>query len=238
MNIDIHYDFGCKLVRGKPGKYSHSFGGDFRYNGTIPQGCPVPVHLLFRLDMSDPVLPFRMDSQFRFLPFFFAFSYDASPLSYRVRSDTEIEILGLDENQYTPDVPCPGFPQYFDSVPISVEPIRYEEHRDIAMYWSVYLHHAVYEAIPPDEIQRLRSLGYPVTRIGRVHDFLQLPRGRPCPNPECENYGVSFCLETIATIPERPFPDLDIWQADGPTIQIVYEICKLCGSIRTYNTYD
>src|SRR5713226_4961082 len=108
--VDISYDFGCKLVRGNPGSYTHTFGGDLRYDGAVPEGCPVPVHLLFRLDLTDPVLPIRIDSEYRFLPLFCAFSYDGSPMSYRVRSDDEIEILGLDFDVYLPDCPYAGFP--------------------------------------------------------------------------------------------------------------------------------
>src|SRR5262249_17976075 len=137
MGVDIHYDFGCKLVEGNPGKYQHSFGGDFRYDGLVPDGCPMPVHLLFRLDLADPVLPFRIDADFRFLPFFYAFRYEASPMSYRVLSDTELEILSLDRDEYTPDFPYPEFPPYLDFFSMNLVPISYEEQRDITMNWFV-----------------------------------------------------------------------------------------------------
>jgi hypothetical protein len=236
--VRIRFDFGSTIVRGKPGSYGHTFGGDIRYGGTVPAGCSAPVHLLYRLDLSDPALPFTVDSEFKFLPFFYAFSYDASPMSYRVLSDHEIEILGIETNVPVPDFPFLGYPQCFDSLPVKVVPVTYQEQRDITMAWYVYEHPEVYEAIPPDEIQRFQALGYPITRIGRIHDLLQRPRGEPCPNPACERHGYGYCLETIATIPEKPFNDLDLWQSNGSTIQIVYEICTLCGSIRTYNTCD
>lgn len=238
MRVNIRYDFGCKLVCGDPGKYGHSFGGDFRYAGTIPESCAMPVHLLFRLDLSDPVVPFRLDTEFRYLPFFFPFSYDASPMSYRVLSDNAIEILSLENSEYIVDCPYPGFPQFFDLVPVRVEPVAYEEQRDLVMAGFLYQHSSIRSAIPSDELQRLGRFHHPYARIGHVHDRLQLPRGEPCPNLACENHTVRFCLDTIATIPEKPFRDLDLWQADGPTVQIVYEICSLCGSIRTYSTYD
>ena len=238
MKDHIRFDFGCKLVQGHASTFGHTFGGDIQYGGNVPRGCSVPVHLLFRLDLFDPVLPFKIVSGFRFLPFFYAFNYDASPMSYRVRSDNEIEILGIDTDIPNPGFPYPRFPKYFDLLPISVEPITYEEQRDITMSWFVHLHPEIYKAFPTEEIKRFKTLGYPPARIGRVHDLLQVPRGEPCLNPACQNHGQTDCLETLATIPEKPFKELDLWQADGPTIQIVYEICKLCDSIRTYTTCD
>jgi hypothetical protein len=236
MKVNIRFDFGCKLVRGNSEKYSHSFGGDFHYDGVVPVGCSIPLDLLYRLDLSDPMLPFTIESDFRFLPFFFPLSYDGSPLSYRVLSDNEIEILALDTPEPTPDLPCARNGQPFDFVPIRVEPITYQEQRDITMYWWFFQSHPeLYESIPPDEIQRFKSLGYPPTRIGHTHELLQYPRGESCPNPMCYHCKERYWLRTIASIPERPFFDLDIWQADGEPIQIVYEICELCGSIRTYN---
>jgi hypothetical protein len=159
-------------------------------------------------------------------------------MSYRVRSDDEIEILDIETTEPILDCPYPEFPQSFDLLPIKVEPITYQEQRDITMSWFVHLHPEIYKAFPVDEIQRFKTLGYPVTRIGRIHDLLQRPRGEPCPNPGCRNHGEKYSLDTIATIPEKPLKDLDLWRGDGSPIQIVYEICKLCGSIRTYCTYD
>ena len=72
MNIDIHSDFGCKLVRGEVGPVAHTFGGDM-YKGTVPKGSSLPVHLLFRLDLFDSILPFRIVGGFRFLPLLYAF---------------------------------------------------------------------------------------------------------------------------------------------------------------------
>ena len=239
MTVNIRYDFGCKLVRGSQGIYRHSFGGDFQYAGTVPKGCAMPLHALFRLDLSDPAVPFTFDGPFRFLPFFFPFHYECSPVCYRVRSDAEIEILELEKRKYLPDFPYPAYPKSFDAVSVNSEPISYEEQRELAMAEFVFQNPWLNPpSVPSGELQRLRRLHYSYARIGLVHDLVQLPRGEPCPNPACENHEVRFCLDTFATIPERPFPDLDLWQADGPTIQIVYEICKLCGCIRTYNTCD
>jgi hypothetical protein len=158
-------------------------------------------------------------------------------MSYRVRSDNQIEILGIDSNVPIPNCPYPGFPQSLDLLPINVKPITYQEQRDITMWWFLHLHPEIHNAFPPDEIKRLKTLGHPFARIGRVHDLLQEPRGEPCPNPACENHGQRFCLDTIATIREKTFEEQDIWHADVQ-FQIVYEICRLCGSIRTYNTFD
>lgn len=239
MNIDIRFDLGCKLVHGSAGEYEHTFGGDFGYVGRIPEGCSGPVHLLYRLDLSDPVLPLNVvESEFRFLPLLFAFGYDASPMLYRARSDTEVEIYSVESSEFSRDCPYQGFPQHFDAASVNAQPITYEDQRDLLMVWFVHMHPEVYEAIPQAEIARLKRLGYPTPRVGQVHDLLQLPRGEPCPNPACENYGERYSLRPLVTIPRSPRPGLDLWPDDGPTVQIVYEICTRCGSVHTYATYD
>ena len=157
-------------------------------------------------------------------------------MSYRVVSDTEIEILSLDRDEYTPDFPYPEFPPYLDFFSLDLVPISYDELRDITMHWFAYEHPELYRAIPSDEIHKFKNLGYPVTRIGCAHNLLQLPRGECCPNPACEYHNETYWLTTIATVPEVPIRNLDLWRSDGQTIQIVYEICSLCSCIRTYNT--
>lgn len=46
----------CKLVPGTPGAYAHWFGGTPRHKGVIPPGREHQVHLLYDLDLADPVL--------------------------------------------------------------------------------------------------------------------------------------------------------------------------------------
>lgn len=238
MNAKIRFDLGSKFSRYGQGRFDHTFGGDTQYSGITPSGSTIPVHLLFRIDLSDPNVPLAIDGELQYLPLFFAFSYDAAPLSYRIISDNEIEILGIDTTVSAATDPYPGFPRTFDLIPVEIDPISYHEQRDIAMVWYIYSHPIIHSSIPCDEIDRLKSQGYPIARLGRIQDLLQLPRGESCPNSSCDNHTLPHSLEVFATIPERPLPGIDLWESDGSTIQIVYEICRLCCSIRTYATYD
>lgn len=82
------------IVRGSrsgSGQYDHWFGSPTPYRGLQTDDHRLPVHILFRLDASDPLIPFRPKSA-RFVPLLCAVHYYACPLAYRVVSDDTVEI--------------------------------------------------------------------------------------------------------------------------------------------------
>ena len=75
-------------------KYSHSFGGPPRHTGVIAKGATKPLQLYYNLDTTDPNCQIKIPGC-RWLPLYSATRFQGSSLSYRIVSDTEIEILHL-----------------------------------------------------------------------------------------------------------------------------------------------
>src|SRR3954466_15464919 len=67
-------------------KYGHTFGGPHDREGTSREDCNgILIHLLHRLDMTDPGIPFTIPGV-RWLPFYYCFDFRANDLSYRLIS--------------------------------------------------------------------------------------------------------------------------------------------------------
>ena len=78
--------------RNQPSPFAHSFGGSHPYEGLRLDRKRPPVHLLFRLDASDPAVGVRLPNA-KFLPLLCAIRYGACHLGYRVVSDDRVEVL-------------------------------------------------------------------------------------------------------------------------------------------------
>jgi hypothetical protein len=94
--------------------YDHTFGGDPKSYGLRFVNVDKPMHLMYRLDLSDPSLPIQLDG-IKHLPLIYGFHYAAydGTLIYRVLNDVEIEVLAPEELTYDPDFPYPGHPDQF-----------------------------------------------------------------------------------------------------------------------------
>src|SRR5262249_18125580 len=71
-------------------KYGHTFGGPHDRKGTSRENCNgILIHLLHRLDLTDPAIPFSIPGV-RWLPFYYCFDFRANDLGYRLISDDEL----------------------------------------------------------------------------------------------------------------------------------------------------
>src|SRR5580765_7609922 len=116
-----------RLVPGPAGDYIHWFGGPPAHNGAIPPGREHPVHLLYDLDLRDPVLGLasRFPGVSR-LPLYNALQYNCCEMIYRVVADDAIEIIAMgyrDVPDWYPDHPFDGYPSAFPRTPIIAEPV-------------------------------------------------------------------------------------------------------------------
>jgi hypothetical protein len=234
MKIHIAPGFGCRLVQAADSAFHHQFGGGQEYRGTTPKGGPKPVQLLFRLNLEDPGLPVRIEG-IKWLPLFYAFQYDASRMGYRIRSDTEIEILKMETLEFTPGFPFADYPAFFPATPVGVVPIQYEEQRALALHGYLQRHLFPREALKAEDRAIIDKIGFEFTRIGRGHDLVQGYPRLPCPDSSCASSRYEFAMDTFATVWNEPIKGIDVWQSGGEPIQIIYQVCPDCAAIQTLN---
>jgi hypothetical protein len=117
----------ARVVPDQQGKFDHRFGGPPRHRGTTPRGGDQPLHHLYTFDTTDPLVPVGI-AGVRYLPLYYGFPYDAGGVGYRVISDDEIEIFGMENYRTEPDYPYPNYPKEFSETPIVLLPISKDEH--------------------------------------------------------------------------------------------------------------
>src|SRR4051812_47957285 len=116
-------------VPGKRDEFGHTFGGNPAAVGTRFRNCE-PIHLLYRLNQSDPVVNLNIPGV-RWLPLCYHFSYAAydGTLIYRVLMGDEIELIRPTDAQFDPEFPFPGFPKGFPPAPFAFEQQPYDPTR-------------------------------------------------------------------------------------------------------------
>jgi hypothetical protein len=90
LNTFLFGDYRITTVTGGRSKYRHTFGGPHDRKGTAREDCNgILIHLLHRLDLTDPAIPFTLPGV-RWLPFYYCFDFRANDLGYRLMSDEEL----------------------------------------------------------------------------------------------------------------------------------------------------
>jgi hypothetical protein len=88
-----------------------------------------------------------------------------------------------------------------------------------------------------------KTLQYPFTQLGGMHELMQGFQSYPCPNPRCENSefeGRHSPLMVAAVVWNQPISGVELWSPDpkypyNSDVQNVYEICPKCRSLLAYN---
>jgi len=159
-------------------------------------------------------------------------------MGYRVVGESEIQILMIESTEIISDIPYAGFPEYFAPVPVKLVPIDHEEMKALALK-EFSERHGLDTDLRDEDRAHIRSLGAECTRIGRTHSFLQdWPRLRSCPDPNCSSRKEGWPSPvTFCTVWNEPIEGVDVWQFDG-VVQIIYQVCMVCGAIQAHNQYD
>ena len=111
--------------RGKKSPFGHTFGGAVDYSGlTAYKGQP-PVHLLFRLNTTDPAVAVTLPG-LKWLPLLCAIRYGACDLGYRVVSDGEVKILHQTEKRAWDDFPYEDYPEKLPARPVALAEGSYD----------------------------------------------------------------------------------------------------------------
>jgi hypothetical protein len=185
--------------------YDHTFGGDANSYGLRFVNVGSPLHLIYRLDQSDPAIPIQLD-EVRSIPLVYGFRYAAfdGTLICRVLNDVEIEVLAPTELTYDPDFPYPGHPEQFPLTPIAFtqlpfDPARAEDALSLQAIFGL-------DKLSRSELQRAIKIGLSNSSyvcysrddlpdpgwtdedilrcLGRA-PFIQGAPSRSCANPDC-----------------------------------------------------
>jgi len=197
-----------RLVAGDS-SFDHAFGGPFsvldkKYGN-------LPFHLLFDLDLRDPLLSFlSLNKDAERLPFIFPLCSDGADIAYEVLPNGAVKLLGKRTYRPTKKWPYQNYPTYFKRVPVNVVPYSYEEYRAAIFSYAVGPHN-----LRKDDQNLLRAIGRGVTQLGGVQE---LPFGEPqrlyCPNPGCYWHENCCSMRPLASMWNSPMPGVNLWGDD------------------------
>jgi hypothetical protein len=212
----------------------HRFGGAPFHSGVIPKNCDVPLHLVLTLDLHDPLCPFECDPLVRFLPLYYPFKYGfgGPEVQYAVLSDTEIELLYMNDKE--PDAPEQQYVQVseFPSSRASLVPLEYEEARIRAFVGNGYFQSNT------DDRTILERLDYNnLVDVGGHHRILQGDKDIVCKNPSCKFFNRRVWHDRIAMIPcGLPVRgESDFWYEYDGGADILFFLCRYCGTVIAFN---
>ena len=228
-------------------KFGHKFGGAHDRRGADRNSCDgLLIHLLHRLNLDDPEVPISVPG-IKWLPLYYVFDYRANELGYQLLSDDEMTtFFPEDENiAGSEEWPFEDYPLEFPESSIIVSRYDYDptEPKDAKNWAGIFgiskLAEQEQETMKSALAKRLVEIGYykPETEEDLM-EYLSEPliQGRPdssCLNPECSNFNHRKTLDIIATISPEPIAGLRLW--GRMDVQLIYEMCPKCYTIRVSN---
>jgi hypothetical protein len=239
-------------TRSKKSRFGHSFGGATDYGGLKRFKSQPPVHLLFRLNMTDPAVGITL-ADLQWLPLLCAIRYGACHLGYRILSDSAVKILYQNESKAWDGFPYNDYPDKLPEQSLILKEVKYNPNKPKDAYVLAGIFGS--EVLTPRQFARLASFLveeelYPepelyggewespeeYLRIAHCWPFVQ---GRPheaCPDRNCPNHGQRGSLRIFAVFEEREKEvHRFLWGPGGPFLQIIYQICPKCSAIRVSN---
>jgi hypothetical protein len=216
----------AELLHDASSDFSHSFGGAARHEGVVPSGCSRPLHLLYTIDLADPNC--RLSHPIaRHLPLYYGFQYDATPVWYRVVSDSAIEIVRQDKAEWTDDFPYLGFPASFPELPVRVMDPHAVTDRLTDQYISEQW------AADKDSIKENGREPDGNDLIGCAAELWQ-----GAPRDHCINFACAACdLSILAVIEHDAVDGVHFWDehGEGEEVQLLFQICPKCSLIFATN---
>jgi hypothetical protein len=224
----------ARVVEGNDDVFRHVFGGKPNHKGITPKGCSLPLHLLYTFDTADPAFPLQIPG-IRSLPLYYCFPYNAGACGYRVKSDTEIEVLYMETKSVEQDFPYTNYPSVFPERPVRLVPISYDHHKSLVFYFETDDKNALSDA---DKHLIFQEYQYPFTQLGGIHRMSQGVPNVACPNPSCEYKDYRGAMDVFAVVWNQPHSGVFLWDdetADDCDVQVIFQICRKCYSIHACN---
>jgi hypothetical protein len=231
-------------------RYGHTFGGPHDRKGTSRDDCNgILIHLLHRLDLTDPAVPVAIPG-LRWLPLYYCFDFRANDLGYQLTSEDSLAAFFPDDDPNVTDHeewPGENYPLVFPKSGIKITPYDYDPtNLDEAYAWAgVFgiekLSKADQTAAKKRIAEEMDGLGLnaPVTER-ELQECLSNPftQGKPnktCLNPRCVNHKRRGKLSTIALMPAEPVKGVCTFGRWGMGVQLVFQMCNNCHTIRVSN---
>lgn len=223
---------------GTSSAYDHTFGGKPEDFGLRFVNIRLPLHLIYRLDLSDPSVPIELPG-IDTLPLLYPFHYDSN-CCYRVLSNIEVELVSPDGNGYlSPPWDAPkSFPRSdtsFTRKPydptVAEDALRWKgifgwkelsrKEKDRALELVQQMTDLSIEDMPDDDW----------TYEQVIHNMYESPfsQGRPlgsCMN--CEARDMS-----VIALQDEPVPRELIWP--DKYVQTIWQECESCHCISVTN---
>lgn len=246
-------DYSIATAVSGQSRYGHTFGGPHDRKGASREDCHgILIHLLHRLDLSDPAIPFAIPGV-RWLPFYYCFDFRANEFSYRLISDESLVPFFPDDDPNVSDHeewPDDEYPLEFpvSSLQIAAHPYDPTVLEDAYNWAGIFGigrlsegDQAAVKKLVAEEMEEL-GLGIPETDE-EFHEALTGPykQGRPdkgCLNPSCSNHVRKEPLTTIALVPAEPIKGIHTFGRWGTGVQLIFQMCERCYTIRVSNQCD
>jgi hypothetical protein len=226
-------DFRVNPRRLVPGKseYDHWFGGPI---GDVAFDLAhAPLHVLFNLDLSDPLLSF-LQIEAKRLPLIFPITVDGGDISYAVRPDGGIKLFGKTPGPRAKASPYADYPAAFEKIPVRVLELGYEEYRAALLRYQI----GPARWLREDDRKILEDLGSSFTQLGGVQEKpFGDPYDRSCPDPKCQLHGAATATDIFIGIRDEPIPGLSLWNAGGEGY-IAFSVCRECKAISAQTMID
>lgn len=217
-----------RLVAGKSrSRFKHFFGGTI--GAIAPKLARAPIHVLYSLDLRDPLLSF-LGVEGKSLPLLFPMTVDGGSISYLATPEGGIKLLGKMPGPRAADWPRPDYPDAFPEMPVQVRELSYEQYRAALFRYQL----GPADWLRKDDRALLKALGNSFTQLGGVQER---PFGTPfdndCPNPKCRSPG----MNVFASVWNEPVPGVVLWD-DGADVLIEFSMCRGCKAISAITMVD
>lgn len=218
-----------RFVVGKS-RFDHFFGGPI--GDLAPHLARTPLHVLYSLDLRDPLLNF-LGVEGERLSLIFPLTVDGGSVSYLCTPDGGIKLLGKAPGPRAKDWPRPDYPDALPKIPLQVRELTYEEYRAAVFAYQI----GPADWLRKDDQAILKRMGRHFTQLGGVQE---LAFGEPfdmnCPNPKCHSYKIGG-MRVIAGVWNEPLPGVMLWD-EGADVQIAYTMCRNCKAISACTMVD
>lgn len=246
----------------KKSKFGHAFGGPPRHTGITVSDFP-PAQLLYMLDLTDPRIGLQIPGV-QWLPLYYALRNVEGKFSYRIISDSKIQILSKPYKGEKPAAVQHDFPKPLESQPVDLEEYPYDPHRlkDAYTFAGIFGLDKLPEKDKARAIKKLKkewkwreevegafpnspaSLDEMLYWIGGTTLVQGHPRS-PCPNPGCEFHSYN-CWKPpyhyqgklrflLALFPEKNDQPLYQEIGGGNLGELNFEFCPKCYSVVATN---
>jgi len=182
------------------------------------------------------------------MPLYYVFDLRANELGYRLTSESSMVTYFPSDDpnvSESEEWPSDGYPSEFPLSKITILPRGYDPtNLDDAYFWAgvfgVSQLSSNDQAAARKRVAKLmEDYGMDPPETDEDYDsclsspFAQAKPSSDCLNPDCENHGVYDKLQVVAIVPPEPVPGVRLW--GGADVQIVFELCPSCYTIRASN---